>query len=172
MKYGSSQQVWLSIGSNIGERNRQLQAAVISLSQHPDITVRTASSVYETPPWGKTEQSAFYNAIVEIGTALEPLELLNTVKLIEQQLGRCAGPRWGPRSIDIDIVIWEDVAVDTKTLTIPHLHFRERAFVLVPLCELAPKLIDPVSGATVQELWEHVKDKDDVKCVEYTLHIP
>ena len=172
MEYGSTQQVWLSIGSNIGKRKRQLQAAVISLSQHPDIIVRATSSVYETSPWGDTEQSTFYNAIVEIGTALEPLELLNTLKLIERQLGRSAGPRWGPRSIDLDIVLWEDAVVDTKALTIPHIHFRERAFVLVPLCEMAPKVIDPVSGATVQELWKQVKDKDNVKRVEDTLHIP
>lgn len=166
------QQVWLSLGSNQGERIDHLRAAVISLNLHPDIAVIAVSSVYETPPWGNTEQSAFYNAIVEIGTALEPLELLNAVKLMERQLGRSAGPRWGPRKIDIDIVLWEDVVVDTETLTIPHLHFRERAFVLVPLCALAPKRIDPVSGATVRALWEQVKDRDQVKRVDEVLSIP
>ncbi len=172
MKHGSSQQVWLSIGSNRGERTRNVQAVVNSLSQHPDLRLRAVSSVYETAPWGEIKQSAFYNAIVEIGTALEPLELLNTVKLMERQLGREAGPRWGPRVIDIDIVLWEDAVVDTTALTIPHLHFRERAFVLVPLCELAPKLIDPVSGATVEALLAQVAGKDGVMRVETSLHIP
>lgn len=172
MKYGSFQQVWLSIGSNEGERIAHLQAAVNSLSQHTDIVVQATSSVYETPPWGNTEQSAFYNAIVEIGTALEPLELLNTLKLLERQLGRSDGSRWGSRCIDIDIVLWEDVVLDTNTLTIPHLHFRERAFVLVPLCELAPTLQDPLSGVSVNELLAKVDGQDGVVRVEKSLHIP
>ena len=172
MKHGFSQQVWLSIGSNEGNRGRHLQAAIDALSQHPSINIHTTSSVYETPPWGNTEQSAFYNAIVEIGTALEPLELLNAVKLIERQLGRSEGPRWGPRVIDIDIVLWENVDVYTEALTIPHTHFRERAFVLVPLHEVAPSLKDPHSGKSIQELLETVEDRDSVHPVADALHIP
>ncbi len=172
MKYGISQQVWLSIGSNEGNRAKHLQAAVNSLNQHPSINVHTTSSIYETPPWGNTKQSVFYNAIVEIGTALEPLELLNAVKLIESQLGRRAGPRWGPRIIDIDIVLWEDVAVYTEALTIPHTHYRERAFVLVPLHEVAPTLKDPNSGHSIEALLDTIEDKDQVHPVADTLHIP
>lgn len=172
MKYGFSQQVWLSIGSNEGDRAKHLQAAVNSLSQHPSINVKTTSSIYQTPPWGNTKQSAFYNAIVEIGTDVEPLELLNAVKLIESQLGRREGPRWGPRIIDIDIVLWEDVAVYTEALTIPHTHYRERAFVLVPLHEVAPTLNDPETGISIEDLLEKVEDKDQMLPVTDTLHIP
>ncbi|HIA48037.1 MAG TPA: 2-amino-4-hydroxy-6-hydroxymethyldihydropteridine diphosphokinase [Candidatus Hydrogenedentes bacterium] len=171
MQYGNSAKVWLSLGSNVGDRKQTLTLALETLGREPDLTLKCVSSLYETEPWGNTDQSSFYNLAVEIGTAFEPLELLNAAKLIERQLGRKPGPRWGPRVIDIDIVLWETVVLDTPELTIPHPSFQERAFVLVPLCEIAPMQIDPVSGSTVEALLDGVAGKTGVSRVEAEIEI-
>ncbi len=166
MQYGNPAKVWLSLGSNVGDRKRTLTCALEMLGRCSDITVKSISSLYETEPWGNTDQPAFYNLAVEIGTAFEPLELQNTAKLIERQLGREPGPLWGPRVIDIDIVLWETVKLDTPELILPHPRFHERAFVLVPLCEIAPAQIDPVTGSTMQELLDGVDGTSGVRRVE------
>jgi 2-amino-4-hydroxy-6-hydroxymethyldihydropteridine diphosphokinase len=111
-----------------------------------------ASHVYETSPVGVENQPAFLNQAVEIETDLEPLELLVTVKSIERELGRTETTRWGPRVIDIDIILWGGRTVKTPNLTIPHKQFRRRAFVLKPLQEIAPNAIDPESGMRVAQL--------------------
>lgn len=145
--------------------------ALESLGRESGIMLKSISSLYETEPWGNTDQSVFYNLAVEIGTALEPLELLNAAKLIERQLGREPGSRWGARAIDIDIVLWETVILDTPELTLPHPRFHERAFVLVPLCEIAPMQIDPVSGLSVEALLDGVEGKSGVCRVETGIEI-
>jgi len=105
-----------------------------------------------TQPLGDEEQPSFVNMAAEIETTLEPLELLHVAKAIEVALGRRPGERWGPRTIDIDIVLCGLTVLDTPTLTVPHKEFRNRAFVLVPLVEIAPEAVDPVTGCTVAEL--------------------
>jgi 2-amino-4-hydroxy-6-hydroxymethyldihydropteridine diphosphokinase len=118
----------------------------------PGTQLVATSSIHETAPWGVTEQPSFLNMAAEIETALGPLELLNAVKALELCLGRAPGPHWGPRVIDIDLVLWQDTVMETDALTLPHPRFRERAFVLLPLREIAPDAVDPVTGRTVAAL--------------------
>ena len=144
--------VHLSLGSNLGDRAANLRAAIQALAATDRIRVTAESAWYVTEPVGNASQPSFLNAAVEIETDLEPLELLKTVKTIEQRLGRRPSERWGPRAIDIDIVLWGDRVMAGDELTLPHKEFRRRAFVLVPLAEIAPDAVDPVSGMTVVQL--------------------
>lgn len=112
----------------------------------------SVSPVYETAPVGELNQPAFLNAAVEIETALEPLELLNAVKSVENALGRIPRTRWGPREIDIDLVIWGERTFRSETLTLPHPEFRRRCFVLAPLADIAPNARDPETGLRIAEL--------------------
>lgn len=145
-------QVYLSLGSNLGDRAWNIRNALDALSGDGRIRVQRISSLYETEPVGTLDQPAFLNLAAEIETALEPLELLNVAKTVEAALGRVPSERWGPRIIDIDIVLWGDRIVTTDTLTIPHKEFRQRAFVLMPLCQIAPHVVDPVTGLTIEKL--------------------
>ncbi len=143
----------LSLGSNLGDRATALREAVEAIGAVPGVRVCAVSSVYESEPWGVVEQPRFLNMAVEIETGLEPLELLNTVKAIEVRLGRVAGGvKWGPRLIDIDLILCGDLVVQGPELVLPHPEFRRRAFVLAPLAEIAGAAVDPVSGLTVAEL--------------------
>ncbi len=143
---------FLSLGANLGDRLLMLQQAVDGLRLIEGVRMRQSSSVYETLPWGLIEQPKFLNIVAEIETVLAPLELLRAVKALETRLGREPGQRWGPRSIDIDLVLWGAMILRTTALTLPHAHFRERAFVLIPLAEIAPNAVDPETGATATAL--------------------
>ena len=125
--------VQLSFGSNLGDRAASLQAALRALAAVEGVELRAWSHCYETEPIGFTEQPAFLNMAVEIETALGPLELLNAVKSIEAAVGRRKSNRWGPREIDIDIILWGDTQYASDRLTLPHRDFRQRAFVLAPM---------------------------------------
>lgn len=146
------QPVHLSLGSNLGDRLSQLRAAVQALAAVPKTSVTAVSRAYETAPWGETTQPAFLNAALTLETALTPEDLLLHAKTIERQLGREETYRWGPRVIDIDIILWGARVLRTDSLTIPHPEFRNRAFVLLPLREIAPYAVDPVTNKTVGEL--------------------
>ncbi len=146
--------VQLSLGSNIGNRAGNLFEAQSHLAGHVGVELIAVSSLYETEPLGKTDQPDFLNMAVEIATKLQPTELLGVVKEIEVLLGRSDEGRWGPRIIDIDIVLWGDLEIDSDILTIPHKDFRRRAFVLRPLAEISPDAVDPVTGMTVEHLAE------------------
>jgi len=147
-----TEQVFLSLGSNVGDRARNLRAALEALDGSEGIRLRRVSGCYETEPIGVKDQPAFLNVAAEIETVLQPLELLNAVKDVERGLGRIPSVRWGPRLIDIDIVLWGSRVIDTDRLSVPHPRFRSRAFVLAPLAEIAPDAVDPVTGLTVAEL--------------------
>lgn len=139
---------YLGLGSNIGNRERHLAEAIDRLAALPTTTVNAVSSVYETDPWGDPEQPPFLNLVTRLRTALEPTELLSQVKRIELALGRRPRYRWGPREIDIDLLLAENLVINTPELTVPHPLLYVRQFVLVPLAELDPELLLP-DGSTV-----------------------
>lgn len=142
--------VYIALGTNLGERLDNLRAALDTMA--PDVTVLAESHVYETPPWGYEDQPAFLNMVVKAETGLEPESLLTYLKQIEVGLGREKSVRWGPRLIDLDILFYDDLVIDTPPLVIPHPRLHERAFVLVPLADVAPEVVHPVSGEFVWEL--------------------
>ncbi len=133
--------VYLSLGSNLGQREANLQAALEALP--PWVQVKACSSVYETAPWGYANQPSYLNLVVQGLTHLPPRRLLYSLKRIEARLGRRATFRYGPRTIDLDILAYDDLRLDTPGLSIPHPRMQERAFVLVPLCEIAPAWVHP-----------------------------
>lgn len=131
---------FLGLGGNIGDPTAAMAAALRMLDASPDIEVAAVSSLYRTPPWGKLDQPDFINAAAELRTSLSPRALLEACLAAERNLKRVRAERWGPRAIDIDILVFEGHAVKEEGLEIPHPRLTERAFVLEPLAELAPDL--------------------------------
>jgi len=154
---------YLGFGTNLGDRKKNLAQALNTLNDRPDLAVIRTSSIYETEPWGLTDQPKFLNMVAEIATSISPAELLERVKKLEQDMGREDGPRFGPRLIDIDILLLEEHVVEQPDLNVPHASLHERAFVLVPLAELAPGLVHPVLNVTIASLAEKVDGLDGVK---------
>ncbi|MED0736364.1 2-amino-4-hydroxy-6-hydroxymethyldihydropteridine diphosphokinase [Aneurinibacillus thermoaerophilus] len=138
-----STQVFLGLGSNIGDREKLLICAIRMLDAVPGIKVTCVSSLYETDPVGYTEQDTFLNLVVEIETILSPAVLLANTQQIEAELGRVRTIRWGPRTLDIDILLYGKQWIRDKGLEIPHPRMLERAFVIVPLAEIAPEIEIP-----------------------------
>ncbi len=154
--------VYLALGSNLGNRLANLKNAVSNLT--PQMNVKKKSLVYETPPWGFKEQPAFLNQVVMAETYLEPEALLGHLKRLEAALGREPSFQNGPRLIDIDILFFDDVILESPQLVIPHPRLQQRAFVLVPLNDIAPGLVHPGLGKPVSEL---LLDVDRLNIVEY-----
>jgi len=162
--------VYLGLGSNVGEREQNLQAAVERL-QSADLRITRVSSVYETEPQGLRNQRWFLNLVAEAETELFPRQLLGRIVKIERELGRRRMIENGPRTIDIDILFFGNAVVQTGELTIPHPRFAERRFVLAPMAELAPDLRDPVSRRTMRELLAETADQA-VRPVEFRVATP
>jgi len=154
-----SHMVYLALGTNLGDRPANLSAAIETLPL--EIKVIAKSKIYETPPWGYENQPAFLNMAVKCETNLEPESLLKCLKQLEVQLGREQSFHWGPRLIDIDILFYDDLILESESLIIPHPRLRERAFVLVPLADIAPGFVHPVLKETIKELLAGV-DTDDI----------
>ncbi|WP_170005998.1 2-amino-4-hydroxy-6-hydroxymethyldihydropteridine diphosphokinase [Bacillus fonticola] len=146
---------YLSLGSNMGDRSRFLQDAVEALTKDKAINVVQVSSLYETDPVGFEDQAPFLNSVVAIDTTFHPQELLRCIQTIEQTLGRTRLFRWGPRTIDLDILLFNQENYKSETLTIPHPRLHERAFVLVPLLEIAPSAQLPGMDKPLSEILEN-----------------
>ena len=152
--------IYLALGANLGDRRANLAAAVARLREQ--VTVDAVSSLYETEPAYVSDQPRFLNAVLRGRTALDPMALLVFVKDIERALGRVAGPRFGPRIVDIDLLLHGDETIDTPDLTIPHPRMAERPFVLVPLAEIAPDLVPPGWDQSIGERAGAVRGHGDV----------
>ena len=141
--------VYIALGSNIGDREASLREAIKFLKNHSSIKITKISSLYESEPVGPVKQGNFYNMVVEIETELTPENLLSACQLIEQRLKRKKTVKWGPRTIDLDILLYDFLEVNLEELIIPHPEMKNRAFVLVPLLEIAPEAKLP-SGKTLR----------------------
>ena len=149
--------VYLALGTNLGDRMDNLCRAIAALS--PSVKVTALSSVYETPPWGYADQPAFLNMALAAETDLEPLALIAFLKKLETDLGREKTFHNGPRLIDMDILFYDDLVFEQADLVIPHPRLHERAFVLVPLNDIAPDLMHPVLKRTIRDLLKEVDTK-------------
>lgn len=157
---------WLGLGSNLQHPGEQLREALNRLGDADQVEVLRVSSFYRTPPWGDKEQDDFINAVTEIETGLPPLSLLRVLQSIENAMGRVRdGRRWGPRKIDLDLLLYGEQQYQSPELVIPHPRMSERAFVLVPLCELEADLEVPGHGRVEKLLQNHdhsgIKRMDD-----------
>ena len=157
--------VFLSLGSNLGEKEKNISRAK-ELLKKKGIEIIKESSIYLTAPWGKKDQPWFLNQVIEVATSLPPEELLDLIKGIEKELGREKGEKWGPRIIDLDILFYGEKIINLPSLTIPHPYLHERAFVLIPLTEIAPEFVHPVLKRKAKELKEKVAEEEVKKWEE------
>lgn len=161
---------YIGLGSNI-EAESNLRAARSHLDATPGIVLTAASRVYRTPPWGFADQPPFLNAVLAMETTLEPLELLDCLLDIESRQMRERTIRYGPRTLDLDLLLYGSQAATGPRLTVPHPLLHERAFVLVPLCDLAPEFMHPVLGRPMKELLSRV-ERTGIEPVEFSLELP
>lgn len=150
--------VFIGLGTNLGDRLDNLDA-VVDIFSHQGVLIKS-SSVYETEPWGFAEQPKFLNQVIEINISLEPIALLELLKSIEILIGRRPTFRYGPRIIDLDILFYHHLVFSNERLTIPHPRIQDRAFVLIPMAEIAPDFVHPVFGETIAELSKKVDSTD------------
>ena len=155
--------VFLSLGSNLGKRLENLRRAIDKIGGSDQIKVIKASPVYETEPVGVKSQEWFLNLALEVQTSLEPSALLERLLSIEDQMGRKREERWGPRSVDLDILLYDNRIVDSDRLTIPHPRMHERRFVLLPLAQIAPRFSHPRLKKSVEELLASCEDRSAVR---------
>lgn len=156
--------VYLCLGSNSGDRLKLIEQAVSFLNLAQDIKLIRTSALYETEPWGVKNQNWFLNMAVEIKTSLSPQDLLVKLQNIERTLGRNREKeiRWGERPIDIDIIFYDNLVLESDVLTIPHKFMHKRAFVLVPLLELIPDFVHPVFNITISQLYDNLEEVEGV----------
>ena len=155
--------IYLGLGSNLGDREHNLKEAFARIEEHIGHVVKS-SSVYETEPWGFNTRETFLNAVIEVGTELNPSAVLGAILMIETLLGRTRGEKqYSSRVIDIDILLYNDLIVNEVSLKIPHPLLHERMFVLVPLCEIAPDIIHPIFNKSVLLLSKICPDNSKVR---------
>ncbi|MCW6053973.1 2-amino-4-hydroxy-6-hydroxymethyldihydropteridine diphosphokinase [Lyngbya sp. CCAP 1446/10] len=145
----------IALGSNLGDSLATLKSAIATLNNTPEITVNSYSSWYQTAPVGPP-QPDYINACAILEVALEPEQLLATLLEIEIKFNRIRREKWGPRTLDLDLLLYDDLILDTPTLTLPHPRMTERAFVLVPLAEIAPDWVHPVTKSAIAQLLQTV----------------
>lgn len=144
---------FIGLGANLGEPRRQMEQALALLADTPEVEVLQVSRFYRTPPLGPPGQPWYVNAVARVRTRLAPEELLRVLHQVEQTLGRVRGERWGPRIIDLDLLLYNGEILEGPDLVVPHPEMQRRAFVLGPLAEIAPQARHPVLNKTVAELW-------------------
>jgi len=169
---------YLSLGSNIDDRMAFLVKAEAILSDNKNINIVKSSKVYETEPWPKENHSKqhphheggqkwFLNQVIKIETDLSPQKLLELNEEIEKEIGRTEKDHWGPREIDVDILLYNDLVIESPELQIPHRHMHDRQFILVPLIEIAPDLKDPSNGKTFSDILEEIRKEDSHKVTPF-----
>lgn len=156
---------YIGLGSNVGDRLGNIKKSIELLGSSPDVTVEKTASFYETKPVGYLNQPDFINTVVKITTKLTPHQLLKVTKSIEEALLRKRTVKWGPRVIDLDILIFDDIVMDEPHLRLPHPEIKNRAFVLVPLAEIAGSL-KQTDGKTIAEILAKLSDKKGVKILK------
>lgn len=157
--------IFLHLGSNEGDRLKILSQALEEIGLKIGL-IKTKSSVYETEAWGKKDQPDFLNMAVEVESDLSPSAVLKEIESIQLALGGIKQEKWGPRTIDIDLLLYDDLIVEEDALNIPHQHMHTRNFVLIPLLEIAEDVMHPVFQKTVYELYDECKDECEVFLLE------
>ncbi|CYX42845.1 2-amino-4-hydroxy-6-hydroxymethyldihydropteridine diphosphokinase [Streptococcus suis] len=154
---------YLSIGGNMGDRLAYLKAALEAVDRHPGCRLGLVSPIYETPAWGKTDQADFLNLACQVYTDLSAQDFLSVCQNIEQELDRVRIEKWGQRTIDLDIIFWDEQVIDEENLIVPHPYAHERAFVLLPLADIATDYRHPGLGQRVEVLVSNLGDTSDIK---------
>lgn len=155
--------VYISLGSNLGDRVNYLKEALQLLDNHPSIEIVNVSSIYETDPVGYEDQDLFLNMAAQLNTTLSPIELLDACQMVENKLGRKRDIRWGPRTLDLDILLFNDKNIVFERLIVPHPRMHERSFVLIPLMELCSVIAMPTSEKPLREYAEQLPDREGVR---------
>ncbi len=162
---------YIGLGANLGDRQANVQQALRELAILPTIELVKVSSLYETAPVGVVDQPSFLNQVAAVRTSLSPQALLSALLHIENQMGRTRTVRWGPRVIDMDLLLYGDAQIALPGLTVPHPRLRERAFAMVPLAEIAPDLALPEDGKTVSEIaesfWEEARNLGNIRRLNF-----
>ena len=153
--------IYLLLGANLGDRSQTLHRAIDLIAERVGLVVQQ-SGLYETAPWGVTDQPSYLNQVLVVETTLEPEAVLNQTQAIEQELGRVRLEKWGARVIDIDILYYDQFILQTDRLTIPHPYLHQRRFTLVPLAEIAPDFVHPILQKTTIELLADCEDTSEV----------
>lgn len=151
---------FIGIGSNVGNKIKNIKSAIEFINKLVKTSVEKVSSIYETLPFGDVKQDNFFNAVIKIFTTLNPKEFFTELKSIEQKLGRIKRDKWGPREIDLDILLFNDLIISDEIITLPHKGIIYRDFVMIPLIEIEPRLIHPVFNKKISEFVTELKTKN------------
>ncbi|MCG3136465.1 MAG: 2-amino-4-hydroxy-6-hydroxymethyldihydropteridine pyrophosphokinase [Phycisphaerae bacterium] len=145
-------QIYIGLGGNIGDVRSAFRQALMEMVESAVLEIQALSSLYQSSPVGPSDQPDFLNAVIAAQTTLQPLVLLTIMQTLESRQGRVAMPRWGPRPLDLDLLLYDQQIINTPQLSLPHPRLHQRHFVLEPLCEIAPRLHHPLMGRTMTEL--------------------